>query len=398
METRQILHSLAVVSNIPATCFENGDELFRVPELSYLPKLSSCELPALKEKCSDGVHAACVFTDELLCYGLVRLTDGSNFDVVFGPVSAIDCDNRRAQRILKRYGLPSTEAGLLLGYFNEAATCTLLRFSELISLANYTLNREMVDIVYLLPEDYRMEEGAIRSPALMPKLVNTPHDARDYERQMYSMLRFGQYREMVSFLSNSTFTGNQGTLAHNLLRHQKNMVISSATIAARAAVDGGLDYDTAMSVADHYIQQVELACDRSALMILHKNMLKAFTRMVAEKRANNADSALVNKVTEYIELHLTQPINVQSVAAELGMNRTYLSAQFKRECGIGLNDYINRMKIDEATRLLVTTDRSLSDIASLLAFSSQSHFQSVFKKVTGMTPGEYRKNTYSGTR
>lgn len=53
------------------------------------------------------------------------------------------------------------------------------------------------------------------------------------------------------------------------------------------------------------------------------------------------------------------------------------------------------MKIDEATRLLVTTDRSVADIASLLAFSSaEAIFSSVFKKHTGMTPLQYREKDF----
>ena len=88
-------------------------------------------------------------------------------------------------------------------------------------------------------------------------------------------------------------------------------------------------------------------------------------------------------------------VRKQAGAADhLGLNRSYLSSQFKKETGINLNDFINLMKIDEATRLLVTTDRSVADIASLLAFSSQSYFQSVFKKHTGMTPLQYREKDF----
>lgn len=157
------------------------------------------------------------------------------------------------------------------------------------------------------------------------------------------------------------------------------------------AVSGGLDYDTAMTLADYYIQRAEMASDRNTLMILHKNMLKTYTRMVAEKRSNNAESALVNKVRIYVEGHLTEKISGQALAEALGLNRAYLSAQFKRETAIELNEYIHRMKIDEASRLLVVTDMPIAAVATRLGFSSQSYFQSIFKKVTGMNPSEYRE-------
>ena len=249
-----------------------------------------------------------------------------------------------------------------------------------------SFNRETVELAQLLPEDYRMEGEWVTGPSSRPVLTNTPHDAASYEREMYALLRFGRYPEMVNFLQNTTFTGAQGSLANNMLRHQKNMVVAS-----RSAVSGGLDYDTAMTLADYYIQRVELASDRNTLMVLHKDMLKTYTRMVAEKRSNNADSAFVNRVRTYVEDHLTEKITGQPLAGALGLNRAYLSAQFKRETGIGLNEYVHRMKIDEATRLLVVTDLPIAAMAARLGFSSQSYFQAIFKKVTGMNPSEYRE-------
>jgi len=206
--------------------------------------------------------------------------------------------------------------------------------------------------------------------------------------------KVGEYKEMVEFLQKNTYTGNQGSLADTMLRHQKNMVVASATLASRAAVEGGLEYDTAMTVTDGYIQRAEIAPDRNALLMLHKEMLKTLTRMVSEKRFNHSDSAFVNRVVEVIEQHLTEPVTVQSIAEELGWNRCYVSSQFKRETGINLSEFINRLKIDEATRLLVTTDRSIANIASLLAFCSPSHFQAIFKKVTGMNPSKYREGIH----
>jgi len=392
MEIREILRSLAIVSRIPVTYFAANQAIFREPSLEYLPKLAGQELPTLLAK--SGGHAACCFTDELLCYGLVRMADDEDAYAVFGPVSAIGCDAKRARRILKKYGLPTTEVGELLGYFNETAVCILQRFADFLLLANYTINRETVKLAHLLPEDYHLEPEQISAPVSLPQVTPTPHDARAYEQEMYALLRSGRYKEMVEFLQHGSYTGNQGALADTMLRHQKNMVIASATLASRAAVEGGLDYDIAMTVTDGYIQKAELASDRNTLLVLHKNMLKTLTRMVSEKRFNHSDSAFVNSVVEVIEQHLTEPVTVQSIAEELGWNRCYISTQFKQETGINLHDFINRMKIDEATRLLVTTDRSIASIASLLSFCSPSHFQSIFKKITGMNPSKYREGIY----
>ena len=54
-------------------------------------------------------------------------------------------------------------------------------------------------------------------------------------------------------------------------------------------------------------------------------------------------------------------------------------------------EYINKKKIEEAERLLRFSDKSLIAIATYLSFSSQSHFQNTFKKVTGKTPTQYQR-------
>jgi len=57
-----------------------------------------------------------------------------------------------------------------------------------------------------------------------------------------------------------------------------------------------------------------------------------------------------------------------------------------------VNTFITERKIDEAKRLLETSNQTVSQISAFLGFSSQSYFQNVFKKSTGMTPAKYREN------
>lgn len=74
------------------------------------------------------------------------------------------------------------------------------------------------------------------------------------------------------------------------------------------------------------------------------------------------------------------------------MSRPYLSARFIRETGISVTEYVLREKTEEAKKLLEYTDKPILAVGEYLGFSSQSHFTRVFKKMTGLPPGEYRKN------
>ena len=95
--------------------------------------------------------------------------------------------------------------------------------------------------------------------------------------------------------------------------------------------------------------------------------------------------------------HISRPITTKELAQALGTNRTYLCRMFREETGKTVQDYVTGIKMDEASRLLNTTAKTVAQMGSYLGYSSQSHFQRVFKKTMGMTPGEYRKKQNAET-
>jgi AraC-like DNA-binding protein len=100
------------------------------------------------------------------------------------------------------------------------------------------------------------------------------------------------------------------------------------------------------------------------------------------------------KAIDYICDHLHEVITIQDVADYTGLDRTYLGKLFHRETGKSIAEYIRFRKVETAKNMLLYSDFSCAEIAGYLAFSSHSHFSSVFRKYTGMTPLEYRNAFY----
>ena len=73
------------------------------------------------------------------------------------------------------------------------------------------------------------------------------------------------------------------------------------------------------------------------------------------------------------------------------MSPSYLSRQFKSKVGINITRFITERRIQAAQRLLITSDLDISEIADQLGFKSANYFYTVFKKIHGMSPREYRK-------
>jgi AraC-like DNA-binding protein len=92
----------------------------------------------------------------------------------------------------------------------------------------------------------------------------------------------------------------------------------------------------------------------------------------------------------YVRENYQKRLTVEEIANEVGFSKEYLSTKFHQITGITLPTYINQQKITEAKQLLHFTTMSLSEISEYLSFSSQSYFQTIFKKISGDTPMEYR--------
>ena len=83
---------------------------------------------------------------------------------------------------------------------------------------------------------------------------------------------------------------------------------------------------------------------------------------------------------------------LDAVAANVGMSPAGLRARFKAETGYTLHEYQIHLRVKEAQRRLSNTSDDVTSIAHALGFSSSQYFATVFRRETGMTPGNYRKS------
>lgn len=96
-------------------------------------------------------------------------------------------------------------------------------------------------------------------------------------------------------------------------------------------------------------------------------------------------------VLEYIRQNLHRPITIEELAEIAALNPTYFSNLFSRYMGISPIQYINKRRIEEAQRLLLSGDQTLYQIAAAVGFSDEYYFSRVFKKIVGVAPDHYRK-------
>ena len=107
-------------------------------------------------------------------------------------------------------------------------------------------------------------------------------------------------------------------------------------------------------------------------------------------------AAALRKAENFIMENFTRKISLKEIADVAGLSPPYFSTIFKEEMGENLSKYLNRQRVEKASRLLLETDLSLAEIASCCCFEDQSWFSKIFKAYTGISPGKYR-NQGGGT-
>lgn len=100
-----------------------------------------------------------------------------------------------------------------------------------------------------------------------------------------------------------------------------------------------------------------------------------------------------NKVINYIDEHINQPITLTEIADSLSLNSDYLGRLVKQESGITISALIRRRKIKMSEVYLRHTNKSIAEIAESLGYTDPNYFSKVFKTENNMSPSQYRKNT-----
>jgi iron complex transport system substrate-binding protein len=97
------------------------------------------------------------------------------------------------------------------------------------------------------------------------------------------------------------------------------------------------------------------------------------------------------QICAYMQQHVDADLNRAALARMTGFNASYFSSLFRKETGWSFGDYLNRLRLDEAKRLLFTTSDSLQDIAMRTGFSDSSYLSKTFKKHVHITPSAFRQ-------
>ena len=130
------------------------------------------------------------------------------------------------------------------------------------------------------------------------------------------------------------------------------------------------------------------------LMTHYKVTVDNTSRIQSQKNLHRLEP-----VIQYIQSHYTEAISLENAASLAHLNPEYFCRFFKQHMGITFLRYLNEVRISHAGRILMNTDKSISEVMQESGFTNQTIFNRLFKEIYGMTPRQarnsYAENTYS---
>ena len=119
---------------------------------------------------------------------------------------------------------------------------------------------------------------------------------------------------------------------------------------------------------------------------------KLLAELLADDRPpRDVAEALVDRVRRYVTLYAAEIKDNQTIGEEFGYHPVYLAQLFRQHTGMTLHRAVLEARVALARRWLSLTDRSIEKIAFDTGFSSRSHFCTVFREITGLSPRAYRE-------
>jgi len=335
--------------------------------------------------------------DDLLFYGKVKELRSDRMFLI-GPCSNVPLSGPNITSMMIHAKIAHQHREAFAHFLTNIPPLSFENFLHALCFFNFSLNRTRMSAEELLMLSNPISPNLTRIQSTLTETRYRAaeqflsHDTYQLEQQILAYVREGDTKKL-SELFQSPVRADAGPVAKEALRQAKNILIITAALVSRAAIQGGLDIETAFHLSDIYIQQAESLSQLDALTLLLQRMITDYAERVASERYPSHLSSATRACIDYIKKHINTPILVRDIAEHVGLSASYLTRTFKQDTGMKLNDYINREKIEEAKKLLAFSDRSLSEISNYLCFSSQSYFQNLFRKYEGITPLTYRHMT-----
>lgn len=396
MNTEDIRYLCTTIGNlagIPIRIYKDNKQFF-YHSVVNLPK--DPILPYEDKILKIPVHIGYFITPRFHYYGIVN---SGTYKIVLGPSRQWTANETDLRELAFECDVPKDETENFISSMKSLVALPLNSVLQTLCSMNFVLNGEKLSIadITIYDEEQLKLSDEINADETQKKYnetdtpadVTSVHNTLALEQTIMNFVRHGDTAALKEWLKEAPAV-RPGILSSDTLRQLKNTFIVTTTLVSRAAIRGGMDVNDALSLSDAYIQKNELLSSVESIENLQYHMVFDYTERVEKIRLGKTPTKLTTDIANYVQKHLTEPVDIDALSKAMFISRTHLAVKFKKETGMTLTDFVLKEKIEEGKRLLRYTDKSISAIAAHLGFSSQGHFANAFRKYADCPPNEYR--------
>lgn len=132
--------------------------------------------------------------------------------------------------------------------------------------------------------------------------------------------------------------------------------------------------------------------DRTAsLYLLLAKLIESRNQNAAHRNYDYSNDTYIKQALQYIQFNYNQPIQIHDIVNYVGINRSYFSHMFKQNMGVSPKEYLQQYRMEHACALLKDTSDPIEAVAKKVGYQDPFTFSRLFKKLTGMSPRDYRR-------
>ncbi len=183
-----------------------------------------------------------------------------------------------------------------------------------------------------------------------------------------------------------TFLEKHEDISQNIKRSGKIILdkkgqIKIDGILLRMMEENNMPDEHSFELLGLYVMEMLLCLDRSGIFVCES------------LRVNDGISTDIADTLTYIAQNYRLPLSLEEVAGQINLSPTYLSKKFRKVTGVTFKEYVNYIRIKQAVQALLTTDDSITKIAVDCGFNSSNYFKDIFRKINGVSPRTFRKQS-----
>ena len=159
-----------------------------------------------------------------------------------------------------------------------------------------------------------------------------------------------------------------------------------------AAIAGGGDVEELLLLSEKLFAESTMIRSQTQLAVWLKSWTEEVVSIVAHSHSSRSWN-IVRKAKQYIDEHFSEAISIKDVADAVCISESYLKSLFKKSSNHSYSEYLTNVRINQAKKLLRTTEKSITEIAMDVGYQTPNSFSALFKRETGMTPTQYKHSS-----